>query len=582
MSINVFNRAWARIILESLVRQGVRHFCIAPGSRSTPLTLEAVHLQNQNRAVCHTHFDERGLGFFALGLAKATKESVAVIVTSGTAAANLYPAIVEARQTETNLVVLTADRPMDLWECGANQAIVQENMFADYPVAKIHLPRPSEEFSPFWLLSRLDQAYVQQAQNKGVIHINAPFAEPLYNVEEGEIDAHPWLKGVQVWLDKPQPWNSHSVIHKEISSHSDWESWRAKQGVIVVGRLTKEETENLNTWANAMGWIVITDVQSNLSPQLPHADIWLANKTVKNKLLRADIVVQFGGHVLSKRVNEFLADYQGEYWVIANTNRDLDPYHHAKTQFYATVSDWLEKHPPLRQKPWMLDPLALSKFCHHFISEKLGGALNETSLAYHLDKILPNNCDLFLGNSLFVRLADAFAKLPEECRVFTNRGASGIDGLLATAAGICVGSNRPLIAILGDTSALYDLNSLALLQKVPQPVIVIVVNNNGGAIFDMLPVDPSVKEKYYQMPHFLEFSQAAGLFNLKYALPRTWPDLNSVLKQAYKQRGATLIELRVTPTSASLFYRGILDDISEAMIGDEPQKPTSEKGESLC
>ena len=117
MSVSVFNRCWSKVILETHVRQGVTHFCIAPGSRSTPLTLEAVRLQNANRALCHTHFDERGLGFFALGIAKSTKKPVAVIVTSGTAAANLYPAIIEARQSHVNLIVLTADRPPELLEC---------------------------------------------------------------------------------------------------------------------------------------------------------------------------------------------------------------------------------------------------------------------------------------------------------------------------------------------------------------------------------------------------------------------------------------------------------------------------------
>ena len=114
MSVSVFNRCWSKVILETLVRQGVSHFCIAPGSRSTPLTLEAVRLQNASRATCHSHFDERGLGFFALGIAKSTQAPVAVIVTSGTASANLYPAIIEARQTGVNLIILTADRPPEI------------------------------------------------------------------------------------------------------------------------------------------------------------------------------------------------------------------------------------------------------------------------------------------------------------------------------------------------------------------------------------------------------------------------------------------------------------------------------------
>ena len=178
--------------------------CIAPGSRSTPLTLEAVHLQNASRATCHSHFDERGLGFFALGIAKSTQAPVAVIVTSGTAAANLYPAIIEARQTGVNLIILTADRPPELWECGANQAIMQQNMFADYPVASVNLPKPQADYAAKWLISTLEQACYKQKQQAGVVHINVPFAEPLYNAQEQEIDSHPWLMPIQRWLSQPK------------------------------------------------------------------------------------------------------------------------------------------------------------------------------------------------------------------------------------------------------------------------------------------------------------------------------------------------------------------------------------------
>lgn len=169
MSISTFNRCWSKVILKTLINYGVQHICIAPGSRSTPLTLEAARLQDANLATCHTHFDERGLGFFALGLAKAQKKPVAIIVTSGTAVANLYPAIVEAYQTQTNLIVLSADRPLELIECGANQAIPQEGMFAHYPIAKVNLPKPSQDYPANWLVSTVEQACYQQKLTPGVI-----------------------------------------------------------------------------------------------------------------------------------------------------------------------------------------------------------------------------------------------------------------------------------------------------------------------------------------------------------------------------------------------------------------------------
>ena len=568
MSVSVFNRCWSKVILETLVRQGVTHFCIAPGSRSTPLTLEAVRLQNANRALCHTHFDERGLGFFALGIAKSTKKPVAVIVTSGTAAANLYPAIIEARQSRVNLIVLTADRPPELLECGANQAILQENMFADYPLANLNLPRPSQDYAASWLISKIEQACHKQAEEAGVIHINVPFAEPLYDANAEEIDVHPWLAPVQRWLSQNKSWTTYPEQHQEVLIHEHWDQWRTKRGIIVAGRMPAEQAMGIASWANTMGWVLLTDIQSGVEASLPYADIWLANQTVKQKMLQADIVIQLGNRFISKRINQFLAEFKNEYWIVDENPQAVDPYHHSHTRFVAKIHHWLRAHPPLRQKPWLLEALALSKFCATFIEQQVGGNLNEAALAHHIERLLPNNGILFLGNSLFVRLVDALTKLPEGYPIHTNRGASGIDGLLATVAGIGIGANQPVVALVGDTSALYDLNSLALFKKLTQPTILFIINNNGGAIFDMLPVDAEVKDKFYRMPHHTEFSQVASMFDLKYARPYTWADLSAVLKQAYSRREATIIEIKVAPNDGSTIYKRLIDQISYAVVGE--------------
>ncbi len=568
MSVSVFNRVWSKVLLETLVRQGVQHFCIAPGSRSTPLTLEAVVLQNASKARCYTHFDERGLGFFALGIAKSVQQPVAVIVTSGTAAAELYPAIIEARQSGVNLIVLTADRPPELWECGANQAILQQNMFADYPVAAINLPKPATDYAAQWLVATVEQACFKQRQCPGVVHINVPFAEPLYDADPTQIDNHPWLAPIQRWLSQNKPWQQHPEAQQEVLMHEHWDNWRTKRGVIVVGQLSPEQAMGINSWANTMGWILLTDIQSGVEPTTPYADIWLANQTVRQKLLQADIVIQFGSRFISKRINQFLNEFNGEFWVVEAGQNDVDPYHHNLTRFNAKAHHWLRAHPPLRQKPWLLEPLALSKFCAGFIEQQVGGNLNEASLAHHIERVLPYNGILFLGNSLFVRLVDALTKLPEGYPIYTNRGASGIDGLLATAAGIAVGRDQPLVAMIGDTSTLYDLNSFALFKNVNQPTIIFVINNNGGAIFDMLPVDEEVKEQFYRLPHNSDFSQVAAMFDLKYAHPYTWADLSSVLKQAYARRKTTLIEIKTNPSDGSATYKRLIEQISHAVIGE--------------
>lgn len=568
MSISTFNRCWSKVILESLLRYGVHHICIAPGSRSTPLTLEAARLQDESRVTCHTHFDERGLGFFALGLAKAQQKPVAIIVTSGTAVANLYPAIIEAYQTQTNLIVLTADRPIELIECGANQAICQQKIFAHYPIAEINLPKPSQDYSANWLVSTLDQACYQQQLTPGVIHINVPFAEPLYQANLQQIDNHSWLQPLSSWLHSQKPWVKHPENQVEVLIHENWDLWRTKRGIVVVGRLPLEQSMGISTWVNTMGWVLLTDVQSTVEATLPYADIWLANKTVFQQLLQADIVIQLGSGIVSKRINQFLAAFQGEYWLVDASQRRLDPAHHQQTRFHAKAHHWLRAHPPLRQKPWLLEPLALSQFCDKFIEQQVGSNLNEASLAHHLERLLPTNGILFLGNSLFVRLVDALCKLPNNYPIYTNRGASGIDGLLATAAGVAIAHQRPLIAFIGDISALHDLNSFALFRKVKLPTIIFVINNNGGAIFDMLPVENEAKEQYYRLPHHLEFSQIANMFELNYARPYTWADLSSTLKTAYMRKSATIIEIKVSATEGSTIYKNLLEQIAQAVIGD--------------
>lgn len=180
-------------MLEALTRHGVRHICIAPGSRSTPLTLAAAAHAS---VICHTHFDERGLCYLALGLAKASREPVAIIVTSGTATANLYPAIIEAGLSGERLGVLTADRPPELIDCGANQAIRQQGMYASHPTQVLNLPRPTPDLPARWLVSAIDGAVWELTH--GALHINCPFTEPLYGTNDDDL-YQGWLATLGGW-----------------------------------------------------------------------------------------------------------------------------------------------------------------------------------------------------------------------------------------------------------------------------------------------------------------------------------------------------------------------------------------------
>lgn len=198
MSSILFNRRWASVLLEALTRHGVHHVCIAPGSRSTPLTMAAA---SHPRLHSHTHFDERGLGHLALGLAKVSGQPVAVIVTSGTAVANLYPALIEAGLTGERLILLTADRPPELIDCGANQAIRQQNMFASHPTETLSLPRPTPDISAAWLVSSIDSAMARL--DHGALHINCPFADPLYG--EDDDGQQGWSAALGCWWQGETP-----------------------------------------------------------------------------------------------------------------------------------------------------------------------------------------------------------------------------------------------------------------------------------------------------------------------------------------------------------------------------------------
>ena len=567
MTTSTFNRSWAKVVLNALLRYGVKHICIAPGSRSTPLTLEALTLQQEQQIQCHSHFDERGLGFFALGIAKATNDPVVIIVTSGTAVANLYPAVIEASLTHHKLVVLSADRPPELIGCGVNQTIRQQGIFADYPIASVNLPKPSEDYAADRLVATIEQACVNQSRQGGVIHINAPFDEPLYEADEEAAGNHPWLNSVQSWLINPQKkWLNSQTIQSEVSMHENWDYWRTKRGVIVVGKLPVEQGVGIKAWAETLGWCLLTDVQSCVDAALPYADIWLSNNIVRERLLKADIVLQFGSQIVSKRVNQFLEAYQGEFWLVDEYQDYINPFAHHQTRFVAKAHHFLRVHPPLRQKPWLLEPLALSQFCATFIEQQVGGSLNEAALAHHIEEVLANTGNLFIGNSLFVRLVDALCKLPAGYPVYTNRGASGIDGLIATMAGVARGSEQPTVGVIGDISALHDLNSVALLNKVNQPSILFVINNSGGAIFDMLPVEQQAKDQFYRLSHNYEFSQVATMFGIEYIRPFTWADLKAKLKLAYGRKGVTIVEIKVNEQDGSNLYKSLISQISQAEI----------------
>ncbi len=556
------NRTWAKLTLEALVRHGVTDICIAPGSRSTPLTLEA---GERSDLTVHTHFDERGLGFLALGLAKASHKPVAVIVTSGTAVANLLPAVAEAGLTREKLVLLTADRPLELIDCGANQAIDQHNIFGSHAVAAVDLPSPSASVPASWLLTTIDNAMAKQACDGGAVHLNCRYPEPLYGdvagVEQYLEPVSDWIEGTKPYLAFPQ----HATLAGvDINS---WESLQKKKGILIAGRLSAGEFAHVEALSKALGWPLLADPQSSGGSNWQCYDSWLQHAESSALLAEAEMVLQFGARLVSKRLSQFIAGFSGTYWIVDPHPGRLDCAHRPAARIRLGAGDaarvFAESVQLAENAGWADSLTLIAAKSHDLALDYTQDRLTEIGVASRLPGWLDDQTDLFLGNSLAIRLVDMFGRL-EGQTVFANRGASGIDGLFATAAGVQRARNRKMCCLIGDTSALYDLNSLALLRQQQHPIVVVLFNNDGGGIFDMLPVPGAQKNQFYRMPHQLDFSHAAAMFGLGYCRPDSLHEMEHLLSEAMAKIGTTLIEVVTPPGEAGEMMKQLFSAIKQS------------------
>ncbi len=563
------NTLWANVLLEELWRLGVRDLCIAPGSRSAPLTLSAAVMEKYQK---HVHFDERGLAFFALGLAKSSGRAVAVITTSGSAVANLYPALVEARQFGVPLILITADRPTELVQCGANQAIQQQGIFADYPAASVYWPAPDKNISASWLLGSIDQAFARSCHKRLPLHINCMFREPFYPNGMLE-DFDDWVKKAGCWHERDKPYTEYFLDNNfsgSISGHETTDFAQGK-GLLVVGRLNEDADNDsvinkLVELADLLDWPIVADVQSPMHGHhrtVKYADLLLATSEGERLFSCADRILQVGSHLVSKRVNAFLASKCWQnYWLISDENRWLDPVQVTSVRFVGpvfkgcqllieTLSEYRSAKIIFPDKDRLR---SLSESVEGVVAEYIDkrDELTEVWLGHKLTQILPSSTNLFVGNSLPVRLLDMFSG-QQVGKVFSNRGASGIDGLMATAAGCAVGSDEPLLAIIGDLSFLHDLNSMQLLAKVKTPVVLVMINNDGGGIFSLLPVEKvgDAAVEYFQTPHGLDARQAAAMFDIKYLNPVSRSEFSEQCAQALDFNSCTLIEVKTQPGQAA-------------------------------
>lgn len=470
-------------IVDQLVQQGVNHFCIAPGSRSTPLVSAVAE---HSGATLHVHYDERGLGFFAHGLGKAIRHPAAIIATSGTAVGNLLPSVMEAHHSCTPMILLTADRPHELRHCSANQTTDQVNIFNSFIRWQIDLSPDLNEKS---IRSMMAQGVFYSLQNPpGPVHINCPFRDPLYRPDQKIV------QGKKIELHFPR---------LRIERYKTEKS----KGLILVGRLPNpNDVLAVLELAERLYWPVCADILSNARcyptiEQIKYYD-WIEKPP-------PEFVLHFGERMTSKRILEWLKTVQPEYVHVSPIPFLQDPERIASGRVQADIPEFCQVFEGNSDLSW----LDAWQDQEPVFEER--GSFTEVHAMRKISSLLPPEYGVFMGNGMPIRDGDHFLFPEECCGFFGNRGLSGIDGNIATIAGLA--EEMPMLGIIGDQATLHDLNSLPLLKKTKHPVILLISNNFGGGIFHHLPISASPHfEQLWAAAHDLRFEKAARLFDIPY------------------------------------------------------------------
>uniref|UniRef100_A0A0D9YU57 Mandelate racemase/muconate lactonizing enzyme C-terminal domain-containing protein n=1 Tax=Oryza glumipatula TaxID=40148 RepID=A0A0D9YU57_9ORYZ len=521
------NLAWASFIVEEFVRLGFTYFCIAPGSRSSPLALSAsVH----PLTTCISCYDERSLGFHALGYGRGSRKPAIVITSSGTAVSNLLPSVVEASQDFVPLILLTADRPPELQDVGANQAINQVNHFGSFVRHFFSLPPPDDHIYARTVLTTVDSAayYAMQAP-QGPVHINCAFREPLdYGYQDWSVDC---LKGLDKWFINREPYTRYlgmkivSALVMEVLEIVK----NANQGLLLVGAIhTEDDIWAVTLLARHLSWPIAADVLSGLRMRkvqksipgldksicfIDHIDQILLSESVKI-WKTPDVIVQIGSRITSKRVGTYLESCSPSSYILIDAHPCRhDPSHVVTHRIQATITEFAASlcqcNFQTKTSSWSDILMVLNSAVSQEIMFQVHSecSLTEPYVAHVIGEALYGNATMFIGNSMVIRDLDMFGKgwidhstnannammhhFPGflGAPVAGNRGASGIDGLLSTSIGFAIGSNKHVFCVIGDISFLHDTNGLSLLNQRTQrkPMTVIVINNHGGAIFSLLP-----------------------------------------------------------------------------------------------
>ena len=525
------NTLWASILVETLSRLGLTHAVISPGSRSTPLTLAfATHPSIEAIPV----LDERSAAFFALGIAKRTHLPVALVCTSGTAGANFYPAVIEAKESRIPLLILTADRPVELRHCHSGQTIDQTRLYGHYPNWQTEIATPEINLLPYLRQTILHSWERCLGATPGPVHLNIPFRDPLFPLANADILALEKGFDTQGFFSLPK-------ASSFASGESLLPDFSYSRGIIIAGVNSTASPENYSQaiahLAKTFGFPVLAEALSpvrnyaQINPNLVSTyDLILRQPHLKANLT-PEVIIQIGELPTSKELRNWLSELSCPRFIVDPSHENLDPLHGKTVHLRMNIEDLAKNayNQINTSDNYLKCWLELDKKTQQRIDTNLSNLLElrEAKIPWLLSQYLPQKTPVFLSNSMPVRDAEFFW-MPNNLRImpYFNRGANGIDGTLSTALGVAHG-NQPTILLTGDLALLHDTNGFLIKPKFQGSLTIILINNNGGGIFETLPIsqfDPPF-EDFFATPQNIDFSKLCQTYNVRYYCIKNWLEL---------------------------------------------------------
>ena len=527
MKQELSNTALSNIISDILIHYKIGHICICPGSRNTPLTLS---FTKNKKFKCTSYIDERSAGFFILGIAKSLNQPSVVLTTSGTSVANLLPSIIEADLSRTPMIAITADRPKSLLNTGENQTIKQNNIFKNFIRDSIHIDL-SDNNSIENIYAQLDSAINKSIgtigkNSPGPVHINISFDEPL--------------------IDKNTSYEIDINLSKKSKYYNNFMLPKCNYPIIICGQLnTDSQSDMIISLSEKLNCPIFADPLSQLRFDKKHPHIFsYYDYYIENLSIKPDYIIRFGSKPVSKKLNKFLNSYKNTQIIL------LSEYARYNDDSYViTVKDINGIETLNQHNKNLLNHITDLEHKSRKILEKYctNEYFFEGNILYQLLNQFKNHDNLFIGNSLPVRTLEKFCpNLDKKIMVYSNRGASGIDGLIATAIGTAYSHTSKTTLILGDISFFYDSSSLLIANKYKIDINIIVINNKGGQIFSKLPyAKNNIKdfEEFWTTPVNLSIKKISQLYKANYTVLNSIEKINKGLKTALRKSGINIIEI---------------------------------------